>query len=201
MSDITIIKVKLIKEGEKLEVAFKETGALKSLVDKVCESRVHPDLKNAVDALAVHFAILSDYITVKRARDKEELEKFVMIGYSIGGKEEEEGITITGQRKTSYGKKLTLNTPFLLLESSGETYSLIGDLNSKIKTIEDEVLKYLTEGKKAPDPQTSMFPPEPVTNVKIDHPQELYDGDGGKEKKINGKKKVPQSAATPNGEA
>lgn len=104
MADIIIKKVKLLKQGEKLEIDYQETGDMQSTVSKTCENAVHPDLKNAVSALAVHLALLTDYITEKRARDKEELEKFVVTGYSIGSKEDDEGVVITGYRKTRSGK-------------------------------------------------------------------------------------------------
>lgn len=167
MSNITIQKVKLIKQGEKLEVQFKETGDMKASTDKICDNPCHPDLKKAMAGLGHHLAILTDYITEKRAGDTEELEKFVVTAYSIGGKEDEEGVTITGYRKTRSGKTVTLNTPFLKLDAESDEYYLIKDLNTRIESIEAEVLLYL-EGKKAPDAQTSLeFPEENVNQEQI----------------------------------
>lgn len=159
--DIKIKKVKLLKEGEKLELEYQETGEMDATNDKICLTPVHKDLKDAVSGLAVHLAILTDYIPEKKAKDTEEIEKFVCTGYSIGGKEDQEGVTITGYRKTKRGGTVTLNTPFLRFEQSDESqYMLIGDIESKIETIEGEVRQYLFEGKRAPEQQTAMAFPD-----------------------------------------
>ena len=169
MQGIEIKKVKLIKGGEKLEVAYKETGELKATNDKVCDEAVHADLAKSVNGLAVHLAILTDYISEKQSSDKELIDKFVVTGYSIGGKEDEEGVTITGYRKTKSGQTVTLNSPFTRFEQKEESqYILMGELQSSLDKVESEVLAYLFEGKKSDDPQGSLFPDdENVTQIKI----------------------------------
>jgi len=205
MNEIKIKKVKLIKSGEKLEVAYQETGDIKSDVDKTCENPCHLDLKNAVAGLAVHLALLTDYINIKRAGDKEEIDKFVVTGYSIGGKEDEEGIVITGYRKTPSGKTVTLNTPFLRLEQDDDGYFLISDLTSKIDSIKQEVFLYLDGKKDLTGAQTAMeFPDgEQVTKMQIDHPDAEHASDvihmNGSEKN-KGTKKVQQTADNPSGD-
>jgi hypothetical protein len=158
--NISIQKVKLIKGGEKLELDIKESGLVKSTDSKTCENPVHPDLSNAVQSLAVHLAILCDFIEPKQSKDTDELEKFTVTGYSIGGKEGEEGVTITGMRKTKTGQKFSINSPFTRFEASEEArYLLMNDLQSKIDTIEGEVKKYLFDGKQLQ--QSIEFPDKP----------------------------------------
>jgi hypothetical protein len=173
MSEMKILKVKLIKGGEKLELGMKESGIIQADDVKECKNPVHPDLSKAVQSLAVHLAILCDFIEPKQSKDEDEIEKFTVTGYAIGGKEGEEGVTITGMRKTKSGQKYSINSPFTRFEASDEArYILMGDLTSKIDAIEEEVKKYLFEGKMQ---QPSLFNKEEqedaVTHMQIAGPK------------------------------
>jgi hypothetical protein len=169
MNDIKIRQVKLIKSGEKMEISYSESGDLNATNDKICKDPVHPDLRIAMSGLAVHLGILTDYLVEKQASDKDLIEKFVVTGYSIGGKEDQEGYNITGYRKTRRGKAVTLNSPFELFEQNPESqYILIGDLMSRIEAINKEVLLYLFEGKRGVDLQASLeFPEENITHMQV----------------------------------
>jgi hypothetical protein len=182
MKNIEIKQVKLIKEGEKVEVVYKETGENKSTVDKTCEDPVHPDLKRVTASLDIHLAILTDYITEKQKDDRDTLDKFVITGYSIGGKEGLEGVTVTGYKKTIRGGTVTLNSPLTRFDGDPQTrYILMDDLQSKIDLVEKEVLAYLFEGKKGADPQGSLFDEkeldEDVTHMQVAVPKSKQDED------------------------
>lgn len=154
-ANIKILKVKLIKGGEKLELGIKESGTVQANDYKECTNPVHPDLSKAVQALAVHLAILCDFIEPKQSSDTDEIEKFTVTGYSIGGKEGEEGVIITGMRKTKSGQKYSINSPFTRFDATEESrYILMNDLQSKLDTIEAEVREYLFNGKMQ---QPSLF--------------------------------------------
>src|SRR5262249_52810606 len=88
------------------------------------------------------------------------LDKFTVVGYSIGGKEDDQGITITGYRLTDRGKTFTFNSPFERFEQSDESqYKYMEDLQDVVADIEEEVLQYLKKDKRAPDPQREInFP-------------------------------------------
>lgn len=178
---IKILKVKLVKGGEKLELGLKESGTVQANDTKECQNPVHPDLSKAVQALAVHLAILTDYIDQKQSGETEELEKFTVTGYSIGGKEGEEGVTITGMRRTKSGQKFAINSPFARFEASEEArYILMNDLMLKISDIEEEVKKYLYEGKML---QPSLFEKveddddDEVTNLQFTNEETQQDRD------------------------
>jgi hypothetical protein len=178
MSDeqnIKILAVKLLKGGEKMELSLKESGTIQSDDSKNCKNPVHPDLAKAVQALAVHLAILTDYLDQKDSGNTEALEKFTVTGYSIGGKEDEEGIVITGMRKTKRGKSLSINSPFERIDLSPEArYILMDDLMQKVDKIETEVMAYLFEGKML---QPSLFEPGEETD-------EDQEGENGKPAKV-----------------
>lgn len=178
--NIKILRVKLIKGGEKLELGIKESGTIQADDTKECKNAVHPDLSTAVQSLAVHLAILCDFIDPKQSKDTDEIEKFTVTGYSIGGKEGEEGVTITGMRKTKTGQKYSINSPFTRFDASEESrYILMNDLQSKMDTIEDEVMKYLFEGKMLQPDMFAASKDENVTHAKIANPK--TDEDRGEE--------------------
>lgn len=175
--NVKILKVKLVKGGEKLELVLKESDKVKSKDNKECENPVHPDLSNAVQALAVHLAILTDFIEPKQSNDAEELEKFTVTGYSVKDKLGVEGVVITGMRRTKTGQKYSINSPFTRYDtdaSDDEGYILMNDLLDKIDTIDSEVRKYLFDGKML---QPSLFDEgeskesEAVTQMQIANPK------------------------------
>jgi hypothetical protein len=203
MKNIEIRSAKLIKGGEKLEVFWKENGEDDATVDKTGNKPVHPDLKRAMGGFAPHLAVLTEYLTDKQTQEKETLEKFVITGYSIGGKEGEEGVTITGYRKTKRGGTVTLNSPFTRFDEAPESrYILMDDLQEKIDLAEKEVLAYLFEGKKGVDPQGSLFgnedlEEEAVTHMQVAGPKTIEEEDKEVLDRLKGKGKATHFNANP----
>jgi len=211
---IKILKVKLIKGGEKVDVQYEESGAVKSSTEKLCDVKCHDDLVQAVQGLSPHLAVLTGYVNQKDIRKADLLSPFTVNGYSIGGKEGEEGFMILGSRSSEYGS-VTLNSPFQRFEASeGKEYILIGDLQSKIAKIVEEVMAYLKGEKKAVNPQGSFdFPDEKVTHLQILPPEEKpfpdnlddINPDGGSDQPTDDqtpkpkRKRVPQSKEFPDG--
>lgn len=161
MHNIKIKAVKLLKDGEKVEISYKEILADKShsTTSKECDTPPHPDFKQSVESLRLHLAILTDYITEKEVKKNQgELENFVASGYSVGGNEDDGiGYTIKGYRKTIRGGTVTLNTPFTKAEAGDEfKYSLMEQLEKAIAAIEAEVIEYLFNGKRASEPQQKL---------------------------------------------
>jgi len=121
---------------------------------------IHTDLIDAFAKLNKHFAILTDGIVlpakVKNLAnwEDENLEKFFVDGFTIGGNDENEGVTLIGSHDGTYGS-FPLNTPFQKWEAS--EYDHISDLGSDINACIYEVEQYLFEGKKAPEKQLDMF--------------------------------------------
>lgn len=205
MSQIKLTKVKLIKDGEKVEISYRESGDLQRTADDVYDNVPHPDLINAVQALKPHLAILCGQIKPSEA-NKADLDSFKVNGYHIGGKEEDEGIKIVGGMTGPYGY-VPLNTPFLRLESQDSTYSLLADLKEKVAVIDSEAASFMNGEKLA---QPSMFPEErdKVKKIVIAKPE----GDEEKSPFTDGPKleptppakgrgrKVAQSAEVPSGD-
>jgi len=155
------IKSAKIKDGLFLEGSYTEDlpGHSKKDSKFSCTVPVHNDLIIAFAKLPKHLAILCDGLTlpakIKHLSDwdNEELEKFTVKGFTIGGNDENEGVTLSGAKEGGYGL-INLNTPFQKWENS--EYPYIGDLGSDINTCIYEVEQYLFEGKKAPDQQLAL---------------------------------------------
>lgn len=143
-----IREVKLIKKGEALALVIIENGTCPQEATIFGKNRVHPDLVKAIQGLRVHLAILSEYLPEKDAhKNADELEKFFVSGYALGGADAGAGVTIKGWRSRKRAGVTTLN-PFVLFDEAPESrYALIGDVEAKIKAIEKEVMKYMQEGK------------------------------------------------------
>lgn len=151
MEKVKIRKAK-IKDELFLEGEFTETlpGHSKKDSKFSCTVPVHQDLIKAFAKLPKHLAILCDG---QEDWTKEEAEKFTVKGFSIGGNDENETVSLSGAKEGSYGI-INLNTPPQKWEAS--EYKDIGELGSDINACIYEVEQYLFEGKKAPDQQLEM---------------------------------------------
>jgi hypothetical protein len=162
MSTIKITKVKIKRGGKgKADEVYLEfhdqLNAADSSNKKDCKAAPHKDLKEALAALRVHLAILTEYVSESQAKNKDLIDKFTVTGYSLDGADEESGFVITGYR-TGLRGNTTLNTPYTRFQQTEKNpYSLMHDLISKVDVAEAEVLKYLLEGKCAEDPQGDLF--------------------------------------------
>lgn len=163
---ITILKAKLVKpkgkdkDGWHMEIHFEEQTAKAPFRDKR-ESPInpHPDLIAAFNRLAPHIAALTEQYDAEGQLDSLNIEAR---GYTLDGEEEKEGITITGQRKISSNRQITLNTPFLKWETGENTYENITKLNADIDACNKEVLAYLVDGKYGTVQPGEIFHPDNV---------------------------------------
>ncbi len=177
MSEIKIIAVKLIKGGEQVEIKYKISDSVNGSVDFIGENEAHPDLKAKFQALAVHLAVISDYIPPKNAHKSSEIEKFIVSAYKHWSKEDNPGVTLTGYKLTARGRAQNFNTHLAFEGTDENQYILLDDLTTKLADLDAETLLYLQEGKKAPDPQQSLFPDEDerVTSMQIVEPEDQDD--------------------------
>jgi hypothetical protein len=159
MSEIKIQKIKILKDGAGLRVFYETTGGdCPGDDNKMGKNICHPDLMKAVKGLSVHLAVLTEYIDEKDCHKNDEVDKFVVTGFKMVGKEDEEGVVLEGYRKTRYKKKVPLpNTPPVRFKKNQKNpYVLQEDLQKALKLVEDEVALYLG-GKKGTDAQGELY--------------------------------------------
>ena len=158
MSDVKIKKAR-IKDDLFLEVEFSESlpGHSKKETKLSCTVPVHEDLKVAFSKLDKHLALLCDEVKLKGKKiegiDAEELAAFTVRGFSIGGNDENEGVSINGSKEGKYGI-VNLNTPFTKWES--DEYPFVADLGADVQLCIHEVNEYLFNEKRAPERQLAM---------------------------------------------
>ena len=170
---ITIKKAKL--KGRRLTLDyFRAVEGGSDTISVKCANQVHPDLLAAMDKLIPHFILLCELpestalaIDLMANQidevDISELPKIQVTGFSIGGDDEDEGLTIIGSRLLEKGKSLNINSPFTKYDR--EDYQYADELSLAIQGIENEIREFLNG--KISNKQLDMFED---TNANADDP-------------------------------
>jgi hypothetical protein len=169
--NITIKNAK-IKNTMFLEYGYSERiNNAENEIKTQSNAPIHDDLANAFKALVPHFAgiceELEDAIISKAIYQKDDLSyldnlednenplKYYSVkGFSIGGSGDDEGVTISGNKKLQSGKLVNFNTPFTKFFDF-DNYSYCSELRNALDNLRSEVYDYL-EGKQAPPRQQSI---------------------------------------------
>lgn len=160
--ELQIKKVKINSKGipEVDYVELRDDGKNPEITH-IGKGIAHDDFINAVKELAPHYALISGYASFTKGLKLDTLkggvDNFKVSGYSIGGKEENQGITITGHVIVAFsGKACIVNSPFTMFDEGDETkYKFIDQLAEVVENIAMEARLYL-EGKFKPEPQQEL---------------------------------------------
>lgn len=164
---MTIIEKIKVENKDQLAVIFTRiesdgaTGKYGVMYDRIC----HPDLRNAIQDMNIHLALMCGYLSTKQIKsldkyEPEQLKPFHISGISI---KHDEGITITGHRINEQKKAVILNTPYALFsEDDKSRYRWMDDLQVTLAIIIDEVKQYI-DGSKQGVEQLKLELPEPAT--------------------------------------
>ena len=139
-------------KNDRLEVTFKEEfteANYSNEVSKKCSQIVHADLKAAFERLKMHMVViceqpeagLVDFETIHQF-DIDQLDNYIVTGYTIGGNDESAGVTIIGQKLLKSGQVLNLIVPFTKFEDT-ENYAFAGELYADVQACNWEVTEYL----------------------------------------------------------
>ncbi|WP_291587245.1 hypothetical protein [Bacteroides sp.] len=196
-----ITKAKITKENTLMAVFNNENDDTVTIEGK---NLVHKDMKAAFDDLIPHLAFLCEQ---KEADGKESLDElsedifstFEVSGYSIGGSDESEGVTLVGKCFLKTKKVLNLIAPFTMFNNENEEYEHAFDLQQAIEACKYEVEQYLTAKKWAVVQQELPFDentsddisPDAVTESPIDFLSKVAE-DTGATLTVNGKRVKPR---------
>ena len=151
----TIKKAKVTK-GNTLEVELIEHHEDKTdrEVTVKCDQLTHNDLLVAFDKLKYHLSMICEQsetgqLTFEAFNRESDLRNFKVTSFSIGGSDDNEGVTITGQKELHNLKILNLNTPFTKYVDEVEPYAYQSELVIDIMACIGEVELYMFEGKYA----------------------------------------------------
>lgn len=150
-----MIKIKKAKvKNRSLEIEMNETVLLESgtnvtnEVTKKCAALAHDELIAAFENLRKHMIKICDFKKSELiTRDNIEnfdtsiLDEYSVYGFSVGGNEDSEGVTLIGCRKFDSGKVLNIVTPFT--PYSSDDYEFGNTLASDIEACIYQVEEYL----------------------------------------------------------
>ena len=109
------------------------------------DAPIHEDLQAAFDALIPHFVLLCEEEKVDSV-DEAEVERlsvgYNVTGIAIGGSDDTEGVTISGNKILQSGKAVGFNTPFQKF-SDDEYYNFCEELYNSVEHLKSEVLEYM----------------------------------------------------------
>lgn len=130
---------------------------------KKCGNLVHEDMRLAFKALSGHLALLCETresVDLDLGDDEHaaKVDKLFVTGFTIGGSDDSEGVTLIGGKKLSNGKVLNLVAPFQKYED--DEYGFAEELFNDIKICLTEVDEYLYHNKCAVR-QLDLFEDEP----------------------------------------
>lgn len=149
--EVELEKIVKIQEGEEINTTVNE------VIEK-CRQQVHPDLIAAFDALIPHLPQLCELDVHMNLLDPSDflLSSFKVTGFSIGGNDEHEGVTLIGRKNLKTGKVLNLVAPFTKWEDEHEPYRFAGALYDAIAKCDYEIQQYLFHSKVAPPVQLEL---------------------------------------------
>lgn len=116
-----------------------------------CPWPPHADLISAFDKLVKHLAALCE-----QPENEQNLSTLTATGYTIGGEDEHEGVTLIGQKRLAHNRVLNLVSPFTKWQDEHNGYRYAAELHKAIWDCETHLEEYL-EGKAAPAAQLKML--------------------------------------------
>lgn len=161
---IEIVKGKLLKE--KIIIEYTKQDSLEEKPAHCTYEHTAPprkQLRNAFASLAIHCALLGEFITLTAVDeilepDPELTKDFNVSGFTlVAPGDDDEGVILTAQKTLKSGKILGFNTPIIRFgDESENSYPYLDDLSEDIDLCKREMKLYL-EGTHEVDPQGKLF--------------------------------------------
>lgn len=151
LSKITVRTVKLV-DDDYLEITFKQKEADGTKGNDSYdnpERPAHPDFREALDALRVHWGLLATFLEYGKKKSaasftEDELSKFTVKGISMGKNEDDPGIVITGMKERWDKKMILVNTPFERFDvEDGVGHKFIEELKFAVDVVLNEAKEYI----------------------------------------------------------
>lgn len=205
---MNITKAKITKDNTLIATFMNENEDTVTIDGK---NLIHKDLKAAFEELVPHLAFLCEQKEADGKKALNELPEeifstFEVGGYSIGGSDDNTGVTLVGKRFLKSKKVLNLIAPFTMFNNENEEYEHAFDLQQAIDACSYEVEQYLTAKKWAVVQQELPFDESVTADIAPDPVGDAPIGDEAKEflkqvaeqtgatLVVNGKKVKPRSS-------
>lgn len=192
---MNITKAKITKDNTLIATFMNENEDTVTIEGK---NLIHKDLKAAFEELVPHLAFLCEQKEADGKKDLNELPEeifstFEVGGFSIGGSDDNTGVTLVGKRFLKSKKVLNLIAPFTMFNNENEEYEHAFDLQQAIDACSYEVEQYLTAKKWAVVQQELPFDESVPTDIA---PDPVGDAPIGTEAKEFLKQVAKQTGAT-----
>lgn len=152
---MSIVSFKLVGKEVFINSFVLDKDGNKYIDPKKRKAPVHDDLTTALNLLKKHLAIMCGQVTLKRynawsvTQQEEFLSQFHPHGYSLGGDNKDEGVTLLGHRTIEGGYPLNLVSPFRRFDEKEESrYQLMPELEEVLDRLKDEASEYLDGSKR-----------------------------------------------------
>lgn len=155
MSNIEITGVSRDKKGTIIVLYRRKIGKFSVNYKATIAGDIpHPDFIKAFERCTIHLALLGEFVQT----EKEDIDKFYFAGFSIAGKEDDPGFTLSGYKILSTKRAMIFNTPFTkFVDSESQAYEFVDVLEELFDSLKEEALNFMTGKKKGDDPQGSLF--------------------------------------------
>ncbi len=179
--EITKVKIETPKKGnQKLEIEFIKnmSNGEKRPASEVLDAPQHADLKQSFLNVRVHLGLMIGHIRIKEIKNiltppDELVDPFTFHSFSIGGDDEDPGVTLTGHVILWNKKAFNFVVPYYRISESEETrYKFMDDLMAKMDRIDTEIKAYMSGEKRGTDPQGNLFDQPVVNKVQVLPPLE-----------------------------
>lgn len=155
-----VIKKAKIVNDSFLEVEYEEIGfeneqKFTNKLSFTGGQRVHSDLKKSFESLVPYLVDMCELVEFIDAQVPGNVIRYSVTGFSIGGSDEHEGVTIIGRKSLLSKKVLNLVSPFAKYDPETSDYEYCSELKAAIAFASVEVVAYL-EGKHEPSKQMSL---------------------------------------------
>ena len=148
----TVIKKVKITSQQTLDVVLIEhvENDVQNENSKKCGNLVHEDMRLAFKALSGHLALLCETresvdLDLNNPEHAVAVDKLYVNGFTIGGSDDNEGVTLIGGKKLANGKVLNLVAPFQKYED--DEYPYAEELFNDVRLCLNEVDEYLYHNK------------------------------------------------------
>lgn len=159
METATNVIEKVSLKGDRCDITFKERYKVANFsneVAKKCEQIVHEDLREAFRALRSFLITITEQPEASlfnaaniddepEEKMEQEIMKYIVTGYTVGGSGESEGVTLIGQKILKSGQVLNLVAPFTKYcdDTNVDAYPYAAELSIAITRCNYEVHEYL----------------------------------------------------------
>lgn len=167
---MNITKAKITKDNT-LVASFKNENEDNVTIEG--KNLIHKDLRAAFNELIPHLAFLCEQKEADGKVAMDELPDNIssileVTGYTIGGSDDDEGVTLIGKRFLKSKKVLNIIAPFTKYNNENEEYKHTFELQQAIEACNYEVEQYLTAKKWAVVQQELPFDEDVPTDIAAD---------------------------------